>query len=699
MKRYLSILLVMMLVIMQIPSIGVAVGGYGEPNIIITSSNTYSADAGDSLSISVKLKNSGDGYATNITGTLNGDSSGMVYIDGSSYDSTKDLRDGSTGTLSFKVKVDESAEGRNYSLPLNITYYNEPDNWGLLPGEEGYITPQKLTLSETINIRVKSSTTAPQLVVNRVDIMPSSTVNAGQQIAVGFDIENIGTGLAKDIKLSLEGLTNEGFALATGLNSKTIQSLEAGSKKYIYFELKSSKTLTGGNHELKLNISFKDNKGALLEDKSNFFITVNSSTNQTSNLIIENLTYPTGSIGQNKEVDINFDIRNQGQIEAKNIIVEAISTDQAGLVAKSVSIVKLNTLGVGLTEKLNFKFLTTNDSVTKNYPIEITVSYVDDLGKEDTVNQFVGVFVTAPVKSDSDSTKGKPKLIIDKYNFEPQLVRAGENFEMTLSFYNTSSNKTVKNIKIFLTAEAGSTTDSPGAGSSAFTPVDSSNTFYIDSIPARGRVEKKITMFTIPDAIAKTHTITANFEYEDNEGNELKDIELIGVPVVQNSKLETGELSYYPEAMVGQPMPISLEFFNTGKVTLYNMMVKLDGDFQTENASYYVGNFATGSSEYFEGMVIPSQPGELKGAVLFTYEDSTGQMQELRKEFTLNVMEMPPMEEFPGEMPPMEEEPAGLKGILKSKWLWISLVAILAVVGGVIFYKKKKKKKEMAFDE
>ena len=146
-------------------------------------------------------------------------------------------------------------------------------------------------------------------------------------------------------------------------------------------------------------------------------------------------------------------------------------------------------------------------------------------------------------------------------------------------------------------------------------------------------------------------------------------------------------------------MPISLEFFNTGKVTLYNMMVKLDGDFQTENASYYVGNFATGSSEYFEGMVIPSQPGELKGAVLFTYEDSTGQMQELRKEFTLNVMEMPPMEEFPGEMPPMEEEPAGLKGILKSKWLWISLVAILAVVGGVIFYKKKKKKKEMAFDE
>ena len=38
------------------------------------------------------------------------------------------------------------------------------------------------------------------------------------------------------------------------------------------------------------------------------------------------------------------------------------------------------------------------------------------------------------------------------------------------------------------------------AGGSVFTPVDSSNTFYIDNIPPKGRVEKKITMFTVPDA-------------------------------------------------------------------------------------------------------------------------------------------------------------------------------------------------------
>ncbi len=34
---------------------------------------------------------------------------------------------------------------------------------------------------------------------------------------------------------------------------------------------------------------------------------------------------------------------------------------------------------------------------------------------------------------------------------------------------------------------------------------------------------------------------------------------------------------------------------------------------------------------FFEGYVIPNEVGELDGAVVFTYEDSTGQKQEVKK--------------------------------------------------------------------
>ncbi len=165
--------------------------------------------------------------------------------------------------------------------------------------------------------------------------------------------------------------------------------------------------------------------------------------------------------------------------------------------------------------------------------------------------------------------------------------------------------------------------------------------------------------------MAKTYTITANFIYEDSDGEQYEDTELIGIPVIQQSKIEIGEILTPPETYVGEPTPISVEFYNTGKVTLYNMMVKLEGDFPMENASYYVGNFESGNTEFFEGLVIPEEPGELTGAIVFTYEDSTGEMIEERQEFTLNVVEMV-MDEFPEDIPPMDE-PKGIKKLLKSK--------------------------------
>ncbi len=91
------------------------------------------------------------------------------------------------------------------------------------------------------------------------------------------------------------------------------------------------------------------------------------------------------------------------------------------------------------------------------------------------------------------------------------------------------------------------------------------------------------------------------------------------------------------------------------------------------------------------------EPGELTGELVFTYEDSAGESIEIRKEFTLNVMEPMPMEEFPHDMPPMEEV-GGTGRILKSKVFWILLILIAGGITGFIFYRKKKKK-GMALDE
>lgn len=695
MNKILIVLLAIILII-QVPDSSLA--GSDEPYtrtssrapfLTVTSSDTYIGKPGETMDIRVDIKNTSEYDAEKISGHLSGDPTGTVYIKKSAYDSEKKLNAGKNGQLSFKVKVDDLAEGGLYKLDLKITYYNQPYR-----DDEA----ERYTITESINVKVDHATTTPQIVVERVDVIPFDTVSAGDKLTVGFKLENIGTSGAKDIKVSLEGLSNDNFTLAEGVNYKVIPYLDSNKQAFIHFKLKSLKNLADKNYEVGLKISYKDMKNETIVDESKFFISTKSEK-KSSNLIIENLLYPTGEIKQNKEVDITFDLINKGKTKAEKIIIEAKPTDLTGVVPKSVSIIKLDALDPNGKKTINFKFLTTNSAETKNYPIEITVEYVDELspeGEKYSINQFVGIFTKAP--EEDDGKKSVPKLIIDKYNFSPTMVKAGEKFEMNLSFYNTNSSQSVKNIKIFLTSESGSIENKEASGNSVFTPVDSSNTFYIDSIKPKGRVEKKITMFTVPDALAKTHTITANFEYEDSKAEPYTATELIGVPVVQQSKLELGELNLPTEAFVNEPLPVSLEFYNTGKVTLYNLMVKLEGNFNAENGQYYVGNFESGTSDYFDGSIIPMEAGKLGGELVFTYEDSTGETQEIRKEFNLDVMDMPPMDEFPDEFDPNNN--GGKKGILKSKWLWI-FISIIGAGSGVFFFKKKKKKKqeEMSLDE
>lgn len=685
MKRFLCIILMFLLIVGALPIVGLAANEY-EPVITIENTQIPLVNPGSDTSITLYLKNSG-GTAQNVIMTPIFEGEGPFKANGLTTSISVPNISSSKTAIKLDLSVLSDAKGGTYPIKLKFDYkYYQSSNENSIQWTPG---SQELV----IYVKVNDQTTQPRLIITEVSTDPE-IINPGQNVKLNVFFENKGSLDAKDIKTKLIGLKNDsGFTISSGSDIGYIKSVRGKSISFVTYELKAANNIKRGSHELDLNFNY-----AGIDESQKIYLNVGGGSDQNSSLIMENIIYPTGSIGQNKEVDVSFDLRNQGQMDARNIIVKAESADQNGLVSKTVSTIKLNAIEAGATETLNFKFLTTKSEESKNHPINITVEYVDDLvadGENYSLNQFIGIFVA----STGEEIKSTPRLIIDRYDFAPTLVPAGENFSMNLSFFNTNSQKTVKNIKIFLTSDEKTDPNSNSGGGSVFTPVDSSNTFYIDSIPPKGRVEKTITMFTVPDALAKTYTLTANFEYEDNKGEAYTATELIGVPVIQQSRLDTGELSIFPEAYMGQPAPVSLEFYNTGKVTLYNMMVKLEGDFQTESGSYYIGNFTSGGSEYFEGMVIPNEPGELTGDVVFTYEDSTGQEQEIRKPFTLNVMDAPPMPEFPGEeFPPMDEGGGKFSKLIKSPWLWGTLI-IIGGIAGFVIYKKKKKQKELALDE
>ena len=134
-----------------------------------------------------------------------------------------------------------------------------------------------------------------------------------------------------------------------------------------------------------------------------------------------------------------------------------------------------------------------------------------------------------------------------------------------------------------------------------------------------------------------------------------------------------------------------------------------------EPKSQYFGNFDTGHNEYAEVMINPMMPGMITGKLIVSYESASGEAEELVKEFSINVMDMPVFEE-PGEVigpdgkpvpigpdgMPMfpEEEPQGFMAKLLAK-PWILVVAGIVLIGAIVLairrVRKKKEEKGLEF--
>lgn len=303
-----------------------------------------------------------------------------------------------------------------------------------------------------------------------------------------------------------------------------------------------------------------------------------------------------------------------------------------------------------------------------------------------------------------------PKIVIDSYTMDPETAKAGEPFTLYFKIFNTNRKKQVRNIRVALSADAAEPVSLPsgsssgdgaaaaaaaaapsggGDGGSAFIPVGSSNTFHIESIKPRHSAEKEITLTTAPDTAAKTYSITATFEYEDGNGNPYTSTEVIGIPVVQSSVLEPGDLKVDKEGFVGEEMPLSFEFFNTGKSVLANVMVKLRGNFDADTNTYFAGSVAPSSAETYDVNITPREKGEQKGEIVISYDDSTGKRQEFIKPFVVNVSD--------GVGNGDEEDENENK---RPAWaIPLGLFSLLAIGGGVGFYVYKKRKQKESGDE
>lgn len=704
MKKFTSILLAFIMLI-TINTYATGKEDYGKIIVSVNQTINMAANGSQQVPVTININNMKGIEVTNLTLKASIKDPDKVYIAGDGYlyngsDKVFDARlnnnltDGKF-TGYFDIVTESDFVGGTIPVTLDLQYD---------------IGGERVTQQETIYVRINGRSN-PAIEIKKVDTFWINEQEAGKEFQVPFQVTNTGDAPANNIKISLDGLKSKEITLANGLSTADITTLNPGETQYITFNLKSDKSMAPGTYMLNLDYTFsgygadanKTNEQAPKTGKYQFSFNITKSQQEPSALEFKNIKFPTGILYRNSKATISFDLENTGRLVAKNLKVQANSQDQNGLASRTVSIIQLKELAPGEKKNFSYDFMVTPSAETKNYPVELKVEYTDDSKAEaQSTSQIVGVFVKAP----TDKNDGKPvnestpKLIIEDYYLEPQTIEAGKPFKLYLKFFNTNAKKAVKNIKIFLTSD---TQESVGSGesggqhggsmptASVFTPVDSSNTFYIANIAPGARVEKEISFTTVPDTAAKTYTVVANFEYEDAKANKYTDTAQIGVPVVQQAKLEVGDVLPQGEFMLGSETPLSIDYYNTGKANLSNVMIKIKGEgLKFDTPSYYKGAFAPGSQDTFLVNVTPETPGNKKVELVWTFEDSMGVTQEIKKEYEFTVEDMPQMDEN-------DMNNQDMKGGGGSKLIFKILggVAVTAAaIGGAFFIHKKKKKED-----
>jgi hypothetical protein len=511
-------------------------------------------------------------------------------------------------------------------------------------------------------------------------------VNSPKDVVI--NLKNIGNIAAKNVKLELT--QNEKVYVLGGSNIRYLDNIEIGKTGATSVRLQIS-DLSATVVPLQLKLSYTDDLGKVQEDNHVIYLNTQGAL-LNKEVEILNIIEPTGKKVPNEEFELKFSLfAKEG---AKNVKVSV--NGQEGIVPKTKNLFILPELQPGQKDQYSVTFMATEAAKTSSYPIEIKATYT--LGSEEIVmSQYGSVFISNPEKEDDDEAKkGTPKVIVGEYKSDPVVVKAGEEFDLQIGFLNTNSTKRVSNLKANLTIREEVSTNSNSSGS-VFTPVGASNTFYIEGLSPGQTEVKNIRLYTLPSAAPKTYEITIEMEYEDDEGNEVKATERIGIPVEQTTKLEIGEVQM-DMLEVGRTGALNATIYNTGKTDISNVMIRLEGEgFSVEDNKLFIGKFNQGDVQYYNPMIIPMQGGILQATMIVEYEDATGALQTITHEIEMEVMEMPIFD--PGDdmwMDPVEPQtPSKIPSIVGV------LIGFLVAAGVtfVIVRKKEKKLDEMMFDE
>jgi hypothetical protein len=323
----------------------------------------YPAHPGEEVTLVIKTTNSGDEPAKNIIWHLDAKEPFELKEAGKATQTLPELRCGETANTEYYLTVDPDARSGEYIIDLNITYSGDFDR--------KYLTTKS---KMEITVRVQGS---PDLVLLDANVPEAATKS---EFDAKFSIKNVGTGPAKNVKVS--------FANQTSILPKTsiryIDTIAPGETA-VFESGFFVDTTTLSQHPLQITIRYEDEVHEAQPVQS-YSVLVPVVSGNTLFIYLDSQDKLTaGTVGE-----ITIGVANRGLARAKHVSLTISDGTQFKLI-------DTDTRYIGDIESDDYDtvdFMILPQQGCRS--VTVKVNYADDYGKAYSMTVDVPIKVYSP---------------------------------------------------------------------------------------------------------------------------------------------------------------------------------------------------------------------------------------------------------------------------------------------------------------
>lgn len=397
---------------------------------------------------------------------------------------------------------------------------------------------------------------------------------------------------------------------------------------------------------------------------------------------------------------MNFSIplKNSGKVTAYDVRAEMVLDKDSKVFPFDINDASydrsFDKVANGESVSLDYSFSIRKDAYTGFYPIKLKISYRESVdGDIQSVEDEFYVHVKNKEEKESENTakgdfnandRSRSRIIVDSFRTEPEQIIAGEEFELIAVMKNASDSITASNI--LFSFESEKVSESP-----VLSTVSGANSIVVNSLGAGKTTEIRLRFKSKAGLDPKAYALTIKEKYDSPDFKNAEESVVINIPISQIARVGIGTITALPDTVsVGSDTSVNFSVNNTGKVTLYNTMVKLESSY-IKPVDMYLGNIKAGESKVADMMVsvtgMSTEDEKIK--ITISYEDEEGKVSTLEKDMDLTIEEA--TEDIPDDNMSDMEEP------VKKPWytnplLWVIVVIIIGSTAGYVIFKKIKSK-------